>query len=120
MGYDIHLTRARDWSDNAEARISAEEWLRVVEADPELSLAGYNGDYFTLWTGPSSHAEPWFDWWDGNVQTKNPDPAMIAKLIQLAERLGGRVQGDDGETFLADGRMVDANGKTLDGDWRNP
>ena len=118
MGYDLYITRAKHWAENDGTRITAEEWLRVVEADPELSLSGDNGEYFALWTGPSSYPDPWFDWWEGNVETKNPDPPIIAKMIELAQRLGGCVQGDDGETYLPDGRTVDADGKPLDGDWR--
>jgi hypothetical protein len=120
MGYDLHITRAKEWSDNDDAQITAEEWLRVVAADPELSLAGYNGDYFALWNGPSRNPDPWFDWSGGNVMTKSPDPALVAKMIQLAERLGARVQGDDGEIYLSDGRIerdgaVDAGPEM---DWR--
>ena len=118
MGYDLHITRAKNWAENEGAKIRAEEWLQLVEADPELSLAADNGDYFALWTGPSSYPDPWFDWWEGNVMTKNPDPPIVAKMIELAQRLGGRVQGDDGETYLPEGRVVDDGGTVQDWDWR--
>lgn len=40
MGYEIHITRAENWSDPDEARaITAEEWLEYVKRDPELKLA---------------------------------------------------------------------------------
>jgi uncharacterized heparinase superfamily protein len=33
------------------------------------------------------------------VFTKNPDRAILAKLLQLAQRLEARVQGDEGEFY---------------------
>ncbi len=98
MGYDLHITRATNgWSDHKGCEISAEEWLTVVNADPDLKLAGYNGKYFTLWAGNSRYPEPWFNWSRGNVMTKNPDPPLIAKAIALAARLNAHVEGDDGD-----------------------
>ena len=99
MGYDLHITRAEDWGESRSNPITAEEWLAVVESDPELSPAGYNGPYFALWRGPSENPEPWLDWSDGRVHTKNPDAPLVGKMIRLAGRLGARVQGDDGEFY---------------------
>ena len=48
MGYDLHITRAAKWFENKGYEISSEEWLALVQADDELKLAGYNGDYFAL------------------------------------------------------------------------
>ena len=121
MGYDLHITRATNgWSHDKRCEISAEEWLTVVNADPELKLAGYNGKYFTLWAGKSRYPEPWFDWSRGNVMTKNPDPPLIAKAIALAAKLNAHVEGDDGERYLADGR-VERDGRVDSSpgmDWR--
>lgn len=99
MGYDIHITRAEDWAQNEGFEISADEWLKIIEEDPELSLEGVNGPYFAVWTGESTYPDPWFDWSGGNVYTKNPDEPMIEKMISLAQRLNGKVQGDDGEVY---------------------
>lgn len=63
MGFDIHITRAEEWSDNDAAQISRA------------------------------------DWFEGNVDTKNPDHAVLAKALELAGVLGARVQGDDGELY---------------------
>lgn len=121
MGYDIHITRAESWSDVEKARtITAEEWLEYVKTDPELKLAGYNGPCFALWSGKSRYSDPWFDWSAGDLHTKNPDPPVIAKAIEIAHALGARVQGDDGEIYLPGGQ-IEQDGVIQSGpktDWR--
>ena len=102
MGYDFHITRASDWSQNATAKIAAEEWLAIVEADAELSLAPRNGPYFANWSGPSKLPEPWLDWFDGNVYTKAPDSALLQKMVRIATVLNAQVQGDEGEVYRGD------------------
>lgn len=104
MGYDLHITRAESWADNEGAEIGADEWLAAVRADPELTLAPDvgMGPHFARWSGPSRHDDPWLDWRAGNVYTKSPDSALLRKMVRLAERLGARVQGDDGELYTGD------------------
>jgi hypothetical protein len=102
MGYDLHITRAALWAENDGTRISAEEWLGIVDGDDELTLTPENGPYFAAWRGGSMNAEPWFDWDAGNVYTKNPDSATLRKMIQLANKLRARVQGDDGEFYTGE------------------
>ena len=98
MGYDFHITRRKDWSSQG-SDITAQEWLAYVENDPELSLAKQNGDYFVRWSGSSRNAEPWLDWYKGNIYTKNPDEALIDKMVAIAAALDAQVQGDDGEIY---------------------
>jgi hypothetical protein len=103
MGYNLHITRGKNWYQNHGHEIMPEEWLAVVHDDPELEIAGENGPYFTIWKGKSKYAEPWFDWLKGNVETKNPDEPMIDKMVAIAQRLGAKVQGDDGEVYAGGG-----------------
>jgi hypothetical protein len=51
------------------------------------------------WSGKSKLNEPWLNWHDGNIETKNPDEALIDKMVAIARGLGGTVQGDDGEIY---------------------
>ncbi len=102
MGYDLHITRAASWSENAGAEISSDEWLALVERDPELTLEPANGPFFARWAGPSRYPDPWLDWFSGNVYTKNPDSALLRKMVALAAALGAQVQGDEGEVYSGD------------------
>jgi hypothetical protein len=42
---------------------------------------------------------PWSDWRNGRVVVKDPDGMLIRKMREIAETLGARVQGDDGEYY---------------------
>ena len=94
MGWEVHMTRADHWPDSDQRPITADEWLAVVAADPELRIDAANGSYFAVWSGLVSYPDGgWFDWADGCVSTKHPDRAILGKLLQLAGRLGAVVQG---------------------------
>lgn len=102
MGYDLYITRADDWKENDRAPITAAEWMALVRADPTLTPDPLLGPYFVRWTGPSRHDDPWLDWRDGNVFSKYPDSALLRKMVAVADRLGARVQGEDGEPYTGD------------------
>jgi hypothetical protein len=61
MGYDLHIVRGADYFENPAHQVSAGEWLRYIDSDPDLTLAGYNGPLFTLWSGTSENPEPWLE-----------------------------------------------------------
>lgn len=94
MGYDLRITRAVDWTTNQGLEISAREWLAVVEADPELAADPNNGPFAARY-GDSR----WFDWYEGNIFTTDPDHATVHKMLGIARQLSGAIQGDDGEFY---------------------
>lgn len=98
MSYDIHITRRKDWSAIGN-EITADEWLAYVENDPELSLWPMNGPCTVRWNGKCKYPDPLLDWFQGNIYAKNPEPALIDKMVQIADALGAQVQGDDGEIY---------------------
>ena len=100
MGYDLHITRKKFWADEDGATITPEEWLTVVRDDPELRFAGEeHSPYFALWSGPSSYPEPWIDYFEGGLYSKNPDGPLINKMTRIATTLAAQVQGDEGEVY---------------------
>ena len=98
MGYNLYITRAKQWPDEMGPKITCEEWLAVVRDDPELAINAANGLYFAEWTSLEGD-ESWFDLDNGAITTKNPDEPEIRKMLLLAQRLHAHVVGDDGEVY---------------------
>ena len=123
MGYDVHITRAQEWFESERAPITLEEWLACVREDPELRLehavraSTADGDALEVelpglaaWTAWSRHAEPdavvhlWHS--DGCIDCRGIDDEVTAKLYRIAQSLGARVVGDDGEEYGPDGAAL--------------
>ncbi len=100
MGYDLHITRRKDWVDQGDD-IAFDEFVADVRSDPEFTHPGQMGDDFADWRSPKSGDGPWLCWDDGQVYAKNPEPEFIDKMVGVAKRLGAKVQGDDGEVYLS-------------------
>jgi hypothetical protein len=94
MGYDLRITRAIDWTANRGVEISTPEWMAVVAADPELSVDPDNGPFAAKFG-----TNGWFDWFEGNVFTTDPDHATVKKMLGIAHQLSATVQGDNGEFY---------------------
>jgi hypothetical protein len=99
MGYDVHITRAEDWSDNEGAQITPDEWLALVRDDPELTALAETGRCTAEWRDPPGGDPVCFEWRRGNIVVKKSYIAVVLKMEDLAFRLGARVQGDDGEFY---------------------
>lgn len=140
MGYDLHITRKRNWMDEDGPSITLEEWLALVTADSSLlhartskgvveHLPSYRAsEGLVYWTPPGQQppGEQWFDWQDGNLTTgRQADTEAIRKMWVIAQVLNARVVGDDGEEYQSDGRTwVDIDGRTFTegtvADWVKP
>lgn len=124
MGYDLHITRKKNWDgfeDEHGPEISFEEWMAAANADPEFRLDGYldtrrpDGSVFrqplAVWTSWSRHRENGkmvpFAWSKGNVVVKNPDEEICGKMWRVAQVLKAKVQGDDGEFYDSSGNPDD-------------
>jgi len=118
MGYKIHIIRKNNWEDfEEESDITLADWLTHIPLDEELILMdGYKHVFggkehithspgFCEWDGHPTLKEgnrPWFDYGYGSISTKNPDDHTIRKMLQIADALEARVQGDDGEFYDED------------------
>ena len=98
MGYDLHITRRRQWSDTG-ADIRQAEWLATIDSDGELWPAPEIGPAAAWWRPSGADDHLWLAWTDGIVTTKNPPPALIDKMVAIARGLHAIVQGDDGERY---------------------
>jgi hypothetical protein len=123
MGYEIHITRKTEWFDKDGPNISLEDWKAYISSDPDMRLDGYaeaitgNGDVLrveneglAVWTAYSGHGvngnKAWLYPGSGGIIAKNPDEEILRKLFEIAQALGARVVGDDGEEYGADGEIV--------------
>jgi hypothetical protein len=104
VGYDVHITRAEEWFDSEASPITLEEWVAYAEADPDLRRNPVNGEaFYDLHVGGD---ETWLDWFEGAILTKNPPKHVLAKMVQIADVFGANVQGDEGERYGLDGRVI--------------
>jgi hypothetical protein len=101
MPYQLHITRAADWTNSSELPITAAEWLKLVRTDSELIEDPHYGPHFVHWAG-SQGRDGWLEWADGRIDSGYPDGALLKKLVAIAERLGAKVQGDGGEVYSGD------------------
>lgn len=116
MGYDVHITRAKDWLDSELHPISLEEWCAYVNRDPEMRLDGHaeaslpNGEVLRMesaglavwkaYAGRDANGnEAWFYYYDYRIIVKNPDKGILQKMRIIASELGARVIGDEGEEY---------------------
>lgn len=122
MGYDVHVTRRNQWSDEHGDEITRAEWLAYVGADSSMRLekkaivrnaegAEFSVEDETLavwkdWPNrQEGRNEAWMWLGHGNVMAKNPDEFMLRKMFLIADALGAKVQGDEGETYNSLGQM---------------
>lgn len=85
MGYNAYITRRKAWSDDRGPAISRNEWEGYCRTDPDLASLVCDR---------------------GNVEAKNPDHALLLKMVSVAAHLGASVQGDDGEVYDAEGNAT--------------
>jgi hypothetical protein len=108
MGYDLHITRKRNWTDDGD-EISFDEFVALVKGDSEFIYPGLGGPDYADWTSPSTGYKSWLHWDEnGYIQTKNPEPQFIDKMVSLSKHLDARVQGDDGEIYLSSVEILPA------------
>jgi hypothetical protein len=86
MGYDLHITRKAHWSDEDGSVITADEWRVLIDGDAQLR---------------ENDGALYYD--AGEITAKNPDEPLIRKMVEIAQKLDARVQGDDGEIYRGDG-----------------
>ena len=123
MGYDLHITRRKDWADESGPEITAEEWLSYIATDRSLRLdkdaeaardrgtdASQLGNMNAKWyadpkTTKEEDACPiWY--FKGNIYSKNPPPEMVRKMFLIADELNARLVGDEGEEYDSTGEVV--------------
>jgi hypothetical protein len=99
VGYDLHITRRKEWFDEDGPELTRAEFERVVLADPEFRVDKGLGPNYAVWTlDPES---PWVELDRGELLSKNPTKPFIQKMVRIAQALGNgaRVVGDEDEEY---------------------
>jgi hypothetical protein len=89
MGYHVTILRTR----GTESHPLAEDDVERAAA----TLPGWRYDRPARTLHADGGLQLWWD--DGQLWTKNPDDAALERMIGLADALGARVRGDEGETY---------------------
>lgn len=101
MGYDLHITRKKTWSDEGND-ISEGQWDELLAKDKSLSLTNQTqaGKYIFTYKVPlAKWNDHYFMFANGNITFKNPDNKPIKKASEMAAYLQARIEGDDGEIY---------------------
>ena len=121
MGYDICITRNKDYDSDKQEEIPLSEWLAVVDSDPELErreniemtlpdgqiLRMQSKSPPVIWKN-NAEGEVWFDYRRGEIAVKNPDTMIFKKMHDLALKLGAVLQGEEGELYDEKGEIINA------------
>jgi hypothetical protein len=77
MSYDLHITKAEHWISSEQNPITKDDVLKIVDI-----LNTYKGIPFMFQ--------------DGRITLCGANETVIGLMITIANRIGARVQGDEG------------------------
>ncbi|PIF13387.1 hypothetical protein CLU94_5497 [Janthinobacterium sp. 13] len=113
MGYDLHITKAGEWSQSSQTPISELEWKSAVAADGLLKMDAtataanpqtreivqVSNPLMAAWIDPKTNDKHYFYYHRGEISVKNPSGNAIKKMKELAVKLDAQVLGDEGEKY---------------------
>ena len=94
MGYELYISRRK-----AGSQITSDEWSEYVAQHGELVPEPENGVHFVLCSDLGESEWAWLDWFDGKIHSKNPEPALINKMVKIAADFDAVVVGEEGELY---------------------
>jgi hypothetical protein len=102
-GYDLHITRAKEWTDSKKTPVPVEDWTQFVKSDSEFRIVqtkdAKDKPKDAIWVDPKDKREVYFYYSDGEITVKDPDERIIAEMKKVAVKLKAKVVGDDGEDY---------------------
>jgi len=75
-------------------------------------LVRLENEGLAIWTKYSGDGlngnRAWLDYDNGNITVKNSDDEIISKMLDIADKLNAKVQGEEGEVYerSADGQII--------------
>jgi hypothetical protein len=122
MGYDIHITRRKNWADEGPPDITIDEWRAIVDADPELIPQPPTplSPLPAMMLGPthaSSQGARYFCYLSGQIFVSKPNSDVLKKMIAIARLLNARVIGESDEVYSGDGLPDKPTDHVVDDRW---
>jgi hypothetical protein len=106
MSIYVYVTRKGDPFDDAGPQITRGEWLDLIANDADLSLEdpadrfpGYKDAIYAAWKSYPGGYTAWLVWFNGNIEVKGIDDALLGKLRAVATALDARIVSELGEEF---------------------
>jgi hypothetical protein len=106
MPYDIHLIKAKAWSDIPRNPVTGDDIDVLLAADPELSWSPRDTYLMRDDFGRTTRCfvikwneEPCFQFVGGEIVCRDAEEEHIVKLVELATHIEAKVIGDDGERY---------------------
>ena len=96
MSISVAISRRSDPFDESGPAIEKDEWQAIANSSTDFQ---FSADAIYLWTGNAAAVPIAFEWWDGQVEVKNPDAVTIARMKQLARKMNATVFSETGEVF---------------------
>lgn len=137
MGYDLYITRKDDWSDSEGPDITMDDWTEYLFIDASLEIDQKRAE--AVDPRVASHSKEathtrWLEWpgripdedeawmWleQGNIVASDPDADFRRKLFLIADGLGARLMGTDGETYNSVGEPESGRARLRDDGVKRP
>jgi len=104
MSIYVYVTRKPDPLEVNGPDISKEEWIDLIERDPDLSIADPPNQLrvdssYAVWASYPGGYPAWFSLSGGSIEVKGIDDAILCKLRYFANKLGARIVSEMGEEF---------------------
>jgi hypothetical protein len=106
MAYDIHLIKADNWSETQRQPVTPYDLDVLFERDGALTCSTHDTyemrddfDRLTRCYVIAWRDEPCFHYFNGEIVCCNAEQHHISKLVDMAQQIGAKVVGDDGERY---------------------
>lgn len=122
MGYDFYITRKEDWSDSDGPQITLTDWTEYLfiensleidrdhaaEVDPRVASGAKEATHarWLDWPGREPGVREAWVWLEaGNLIATDADTDFRRKLFLIADGLGARLMGENGEFYNSIGEV---------------
>src|SRR5262249_22454101 len=105
MSIYVYVTRKPDPFGPNGPEIALQEWVELIENDPDFSIANppnripQDPRSYAVWAAYPGGYPAWFCLSEGSIEVKGIDEAILTKLRSFAGKLNARIVSEMGEEF---------------------